>query len=75
MLGWFNRAHGLCAIAAYATLMRRGRRRNAAKPMTLNAHLLPLVLQVAAGKRESIKIFEFRLSDSGWHLCAGTIST
>jgi UDP-glucose 4-epimerase len=58
MLGWFNRAHGLryCCLRYFNAAGATAERGEAHNP---ESHLLPLVLQVAQGKRESIKIFGF----------------
>jgi UDP-glucose 4-epimerase len=56
MLGWFNRVHGLryCCLRYFNAAGATPERGEAHDP---ESHLLPLLLQVAQGKRESIKIF------------------
>ena len=56
MLAWFNRAHSLryCCLRYFNAAGATAERGEAHDP---ESHLLPLVLQVAQGKRESIKIF------------------
>lgn len=56
MLGWFNRAHGLgyCCLRYFNAAGATETRGEAHEP---ESHLIPLVLQVAMGKRKSISIF------------------
>src|SRR6185437_13680014 len=64
MLGWFNRAHGLgyCSLRYFNAAGATETRGEAHEP---ESHLIPLVLQVAMGKRKSISIFgtDYQTSD------------
>jgi UDP-glucose 4-epimerase len=56
MLGWFNRVHGLryCSLRYFNAAGATAERGEAHEP---ESHLIPLVLQVALGKRESVMIY------------------
>jgi UDP-glucose 4-epimerase len=56
MLGWFHRAHGFryCALRYFNAAGATTQRGEAHEP---ESHLIPLVLQVAMGKRDKVKIY------------------
>lgn len=56
MLDWFHRIHGL-SYASLRYFNAAGATATLGEHHTPETHLIPLVLQVAAGKRESVSIF------------------
>jgi UDP-glucose 4-epimerase len=64
MLGWFNRIHGLryaslryFNVAGASTFFLNGNNEGYGEAHEPESHLIPLVLDVALGRRKSIKIF------------------
>ena len=64
MLGWFNRVHGLryaslryFNVAGASTFLLNGKNENYGEAHEPESHLIPLVLDVALGRRKSIKVF------------------
>jgi UDP-glucose 4-epimerase len=64
MLGWFNRIHGLryaslryFNVAGASTFFLNGKNEGYGETHEPESHLIPLVLDVALGRRKSIKVF------------------
>jgi UDP-glucose 4-epimerase len=64
MLGWFNRIHGLryaslryFNVAGASSFFLNGKNEGYGEAHEPESHLIPLVLDVALGRRKSIKIF------------------
>ena len=56
MLSWYNKIHGL-KYTALRYFNAAGATKNFGEDHSPETHLIPLILQVAQGKRDSIKIF------------------
>lgn len=64
MLGWFNRIHGLryaslryFNVAGASTFFLNGKNEGYGEAHEPESHLIPLVLDVALGRRKSIRVF------------------